>query len=74
MLSRMRGAAFFEVDVYEDVKHDQGATWQALLVVVLAAFSSGGGAVLGFGTNPVLLLLLLPSMIGVVLEWALCAG
>ena len=70
MLDRMRGAAFFDVDVYEDVKHDRGATWQALLVVVLAALSTGAGVVLEFGISPVRPFLLFPDMVGVVLGWA----
>ena len=34
MLARMLGAARLDIDTYEDVEKDKGATLQALLVVV----------------------------------------
>ena len=46
MLARMLGAASLDVDTYEDVEKDKGATLQALLVVVIVAISAGVGGVL----------------------------
>ena len=45
MLQRMIGAARLNVHTYEDVEHDQTATKQALLVVVLVSIASGIGAI-----------------------------
>jgi hypothetical protein len=42
-------AAKLEVDLYEEVEHDLGATGQALLVVVIVAVVSGIGAALAGG-------------------------
>ena len=46
MLARMLGAARLNVDTYEDVEKDKGATIQALLVVVIVAIAAGVGGVL----------------------------
>ena len=46
MLARMLGAARLNVDTYEDVEKDKGATIQALIVVILVAISAGVGGVL----------------------------
>jgi hypothetical protein len=58
--SRMLGAAFLNVETYEEVEHDQTATGQAAAVVVIVAlcqaiggssaglFSAAGAAVLAF--------------------------
>src|SRR5712691_3838448 len=46
-VNRMIRAAKLEVPLYEEVEADMTATNQALLVVVLAAFASGIGALLG---------------------------
>ena len=46
MLARMLGAARLNVDTYEDVEKDKGATLQLLLVVVIVAISAGVGGVL----------------------------
>ena len=46
MLARMLGAARLNIDTYEDVEKDKGATLQALLVVVIVAISAGVGGVL----------------------------
>ena len=53
MLQRMIGAARLDVHTYEEVEADQGATKQALMVVVLVSIASGIGA-LGTGGNVVL--------------------
>ena len=46
MLARMLGAARLNVDTYEDVEKDKGATLQALIVVILVAISAGVGGLL----------------------------
>ena len=53
MLQRMIGAARLDVHTYEEVEADQGATKQALMVVVLVSLASGISA-LGTGGNVVL--------------------
>ncbi len=47
IVDRMIRAAKLEPQVYEEVEHDQSATGQALLVVVLGAVAAGIGALLG---------------------------
>ncbi len=47
MIDRMIRAARLEPQVYEEVEHDQSATGQALLVVVLGAVAAGIGALSG---------------------------
>jgi len=44
LVNRMIGASRLDVHTYEDIERDQGATGQALLVVVLAAIANGIGA------------------------------
>ena len=46
MLARMLGAARLNVDTYEDVEKDKGATVQALLVVIVVAIAAGVGGML----------------------------
>ncbi len=46
MLGRMLGAARLNVDTYEEVEIDRGATIQALLVVILVAIAGGVGTIL----------------------------
>ena len=46
MLARMLGVARLNVDTYEDVEKDKGATIQALIVVILVAISAGVGGLL----------------------------
>ncbi len=47
IIDRMIRAARLEPQVYEEVEHDQSATGQALLVVVLGAIAAGIGALSG---------------------------
>jgi len=47
MIDRMIRAARLEPQVYEEVEHDQSATRQAMLVVVLGAIAAGIGALSG---------------------------
>ncbi len=44
MIDRMIGAARLDVQTYEEVEHDQSATGQAMLVVILGAVAAGIGA------------------------------
>lgn len=54
MLGRMLGAARLNVQTYEDVEHDSGATIQALLVIILVSVASFVGQLLaGDDTNVV---------------------
>ena len=53
MLTRMLGAASLRSETYEDVEHDRGATWQALLVVILVSISGGVGGLLRDETSVV---------------------
>lgn len=63
LVERMKGAAFLNVDTYEDVEHDQSATAQAAAIVAgvavaraigasgagaLGAFSAAGAALIGW--------------------------
>ncbi len=47
IIDRMIRAARLEPQLYEEVEHDQSATSQALLVVVLGAIAAGIGALSG---------------------------
>jgi tetrahydromethanopterin S-methyltransferase subunit G len=47
IVDRMIRAARLEPQVYEEVEHDQSATGQAMLVVVLGAVAAGIGALYG---------------------------
>ena len=47
IIDRMIRAARLEPQVYEEVEHDQSATGQALLVVVMGAIAAGIGALSG---------------------------
>lgn len=64
---RVIGAAKLDINTYEEVEADEGATLQAASVVVLAAFaqavgaSSSGGSAIG-------------AIIGALVGWALWAG
>ncbi|MCG6958040.1 MAG: YIP1 family protein [Gemmatimonadetes bacterium] len=44
LVDRMMGAAFLSVDTFEEVEHDETATLQAGLVVVIVAVAGGIGA------------------------------
>ncbi|HEY8490264.1 MAG TPA: YIP1 family protein [Dehalococcoidia bacterium] len=68
MIERMLRAARLDVSVYEEVEHDQGATGQALLIIVLAAIAGGiGGLSEGLGG-------LVVRVIAAVLYWILLSG
>jgi len=44
LVDRMMGAAFLSIDTFEEVEHDETATLQAALVVVMVAVAGGIGA------------------------------
>ena len=69
LADRMIAAARLDVDLYEEVEADTGATTQAMTVVVLVALASGIG-VLGGGGGP---LGLLVGVIAGLAYWAIWA-
>ena len=72
MLGRMIGAARLNVDTYEDVEHDSGATLQAMLVVVLVSIASVVGQLIG-GTDAGVGWIIVSGIIRGVVSWALWA-
>ncbi len=72
MLGRMIGAARLNVQTYEDVEHDSGATLQALLVVVLVSIASVVGQLIG-GTDAGVGWIIVTGIIRGVVSWALWA-
>ena len=72
MLGRMIGAARLNVQTYEDVEHDSGATLQALLVVVLVSIASVVGQLIG-GTDAGVGWIIVSGVIRGVVSWALWA-
>ena len=55
MIRRMIGAAFLNVNIYEEIEHDPKATIQAIGVVILASFCAGIGAFSLYSVNPSIL-------------------
>ena len=51
-LARMTGAVRVHVPTYVEIQLDQGATFQALFVVILAAVATGSGLGVGLGFLP----------------------
>ena len=72
MLSRMLGAARLNVNTFEEVEKDGGATVQALLVVIIFTIASVAGALLG-GADVNVVEALGVGVIQGVLSWALWA-
>ena len=72
MLGRMLGAARLNVNTYEDVEKDGGATIQALLVVIIVTIASVAGELLG-GADVDIVRALAVGVIRGVLSWALWA-
>ena len=72
MLGRMIGAARLNVETYEDVEHDSGATLQALLVVVLVSISSFVGQLL-LGDDSNVVSALVNGITSGIIGWALWA-
>ncbi|MEE8347233.1 MAG: YIP1 family protein [Dehalococcoidia bacterium] len=67
IIDRMIRAARLDPQVYEEVEHDQSATGQAMLVVVLAAIAAGIGALSGG------ILALVVGVIAALVGWAVYA-
>ena len=72
MLGRMIGAARLNVETYEDVEHDSGATLQAMLVVVLVSIASVVGQLIG-GSDAGVGWIIVSGVIRGVVSWALWA-
>lgn len=67
--NRMLRAAKLDADVYEEVEHDQGATTQAAIVVVVTSIAAGIG---GLASGEWLSLVVLPIV--ALLGWVLYAA
>lgn len=65
---RMRGAAALDVEVYEEVEHDPGATAQAAAVVAMTAAAQAVGAS-GGGAAPIV-----GSAVSALIGWLAWAG
>ena len=72
MVGRMLGAARLNVNTYEEVEKDSGATIQALLVVIIVTIASVAGELLG-GADVDVVRALAVGVIRGVLSWALWA-
>tara|TARA_B100000686_G_C16762370_1_gene959522 strand:- start:742 stop:1377 length:636 start_codon:yes stop_codon:yes gene_type:complete len=72
MIRRMIGAAFLNVNVYEEIEADKKATLQAVIVVILASFAAGIGAFSIYSVNPSILDLTLSSFTSLI-RWAFLA-
>ncbi len=69
---RLFGAALLNANTYEEVEADRGATFQALLVVVLASVAAAIGARGAFGAAPTLRFLGMASGVSIV-AWTIFA-
>jgi hypothetical protein len=65
---RMKGAAFLDIDTYEDVEHDVTATSQAAGVVAIVAVCSAIGGI-GHGGRGII-----GGLIGAFIGWLLWSG
>lgn len=68
MIERMKGAAFLDIDTYEEVEADGGATGQAAGVVALVAVAQAIGAS-GLGPRG-----MVTGMLAALLGWLVWAG
>jgi len=68
IVDRMRRAAMLDVAVYEEVEHDQEATGQAAVVVVIVAICTAIGAIWRGGPS------IIAGPIAAVIGWLLWAG
>ena len=73
MIGRMLGAARLDVDTYEEVENDGGATIQALLVVIIVTIASIGGELLAGGEDVDVARALVGGVIIGVVSWAIWA-
>jgi hypothetical protein len=68
IVDRMKGAAMLDVATYEEVEHDQDATGQAAVVVVIVAICTAIGAIWRGGPS------IIAGPISAVLGWLLWAA
>jgi hypothetical protein len=54
IVTRMWGASLLDVETYEEVESDLGATWQAFVVVLLASAAAGLGGIANHGAMGIL--------------------
>ena len=73
MIGRMLGAARLNVDTYEEVEKDGGATIQALLIVIVVTIASVVGALLAGGEDVDMVNALVVGIIRGVVSWAVWA-
>ena len=73
MIGRMLGAARLNVDTYEEVEKDGGATIQALLVVILVTIASIVGELLGSGEDVDVVRAMIFGIVFGVVSWAVWA-
>jgi hypothetical protein len=65
VVDRMKGAALLDVATYEEVEHDQTATGQAAIVVIIVAVCAAIGAVWRGGPSIIM------APVGAILGWLL---
>jgi hypothetical protein len=68
MLERMKGAAMLDIQTYEEVEHDDTATGQAAVVVVIVAIASAIGALGDGGVG------IIGSLVGAIVGWLIWSG
>jgi hypothetical protein len=68
IVDRMKGAAMLDIATYEEVEHDESATGQAAVVVVIVAICSAIGAIWRGGPS------IIAGPISAVLGWLLWAA
>ena len=73
MIGRMLGAARLNVETYEDVESDGGATIQALLIVILVTIASFVGRLLSGGDDLNVVTALIEGLVLGIAGWAIWA-
>ena len=73
MIARMLGAARLNVETYEDVESDGGATIQALLIVIIVTVASFAGRLLSGGDDINVLTALIEGLVLGIAGWAIWA-
>lgn len=68
MVDRMMGAAFLDIDTFEEVEHDQTATMQAATVVALVAVASA------IGQSPLGIIGAVKGAVAALVGWLVWAG